>query len=146
MKTWIVSLCFFLVLVTIILPTYAVTQTANQAKSHTIFITGCPTKGTCFHPCQITVTKGDTVTWVNRGTVNHMIISGSGQHGPDGWFSSPVIFSHGTFSHVFDRKGAFPYYDSTNTYAQGVVIVDSSVHSNFVKLQQSYYSDWWCNK
>lgn len=145
MKTGIVSLCFFLILVTIIPTTYA-TQTTNQAKSHTIFITGCPTKGTCFYPCQITVAKGDTVTWANRDTVNHRIISGSGQHGPDGWFSSPVIFSHGIFSHVFDRKGAFPYYDSTNTYAKGVVIVDSSLHSNFVKLQQSYYSDWWCTK
>ena len=145
MKTWAVSLCCFLVLVTIIPTTYA-TQTTNQAKSPTIFITGCPTKGTCFYPCQITVVKGDTVTWVNRGTVNHRIISGSGQHGPDGWFASPAIFPYGTFSHMFDRKGAFPYYDTTNTYAQGVVIVDSSVHSNFVKLQQSYYSDWWCNK
>ena len=141
MKTWIVSLCFFLALITIIPTTYAI-QTTNQAKYHAIFITGCPTRGTCFYPCQITVSKGDTVTWVNLSTINHMIISGSGQHGPDGWFSSPVIFSHGVFSHVFDRKGAFPYYDSTHTYAQGVVIIDSSIRSNFVKLQQSYYSDW----
>lgn len=141
MKTWIVSLCFILVLVTIIPTTYATSQISNQAKSHIIFITGCPTRGTCFYPCQITIPKGDTVTWANS-TANHMIISGSGQHGPDGWFSSRTIFSHGTFSHVFDRKGAFPYYDGTHTYAQGVVIVDSSIYSNFVKLQQSYYSDW----
>jgi plastocyanin len=141
MKTWIIPLCFFLVLASTIPTTYA-TQTTNQAKSHTVFITGCPIKGTCFYPCQVIIVKGDTVTWVNRGTINHRIISGSGQHGPDGWFASPVIFSHGIFSHVFDRKGAFPYYDSTHTYAQGVVIVDSSAYSNFVKLQQSYYSDW----
>lgn len=107
---------------------------------------GCPINESCFIPCQITVAKGDTVTWVNRDTVNHMIISGSGQRGPDGWFSSQVILPHGIFSHIFDRKGAFTYYDNVNTYAQGVVIVDSSLHSNFVRLQQSYFSDWWCTR
>lgn len=145
MTVQIIALCFALVLVTTIPTSYSQTNT-QASKSHAIFIMGCQTNQACFFPCQITVAKGDTVTWVNRDTVNHMIISGSGQHGPDGWFSSPVIFSHGIFSHVFDRKGAFTYYDSTNTYAQGVVIVDSSIHSNFVKLQQSYFSDWWCTR
>ena len=141
----IIALCFALVLVTTIPTSYSQTNT-QASKSHTIFIMGCQMIQACFFPCQITVAKGDTVTWVNRDTVNHMIISGSGQHGPDGWFSSPVIFSHGTFSHQFDRKGAFPYYDSVNTYSQGVVIVDSPTNSNFVKLQQSYFSDWWCTR
>ncbi len=143
----IIALCFALVLVTTTPTTYAYSQTNSQAsKSHIIFITGCSMKRSCFIPCQITIPKGDSITWMNRDTINHMIISGSGQRGPDGWFSSQVIFSHGTFSHVFDRKGAFTYYDSTNTYSQGVVIVDSSIRSNFVKLQQSYFSDWWCTK
>ena len=146
MKKWtMISLCI-IVLVATIPSTFAYTQTTNTSKTHIVYITGCATKDSCFIPCQITIPKGGTVTWVNLDTVNHMIISGSGQHGPDGWFSSPVIFSHGTFSHQFDRKGAFPYYDSTNTYAQGVVIVDSPTNSNFVKLQQSYYSNWWCTR
>ena len=143
----IIALCFVWVLITTIPASYAYSQTNSHGiNSHTVFILGCPVKGACFFPCQITVAKGDTVTWVNRDMVDHMIISGSGQHGPDGWFSSPVILSHGIFSHVFDRKGAFTYYDNTDTYAQGVVIVDSSLNSNFVKLQQSYFSDWWCTK
>jgi plastocyanin len=147
MTASIIELCFVVVIVTTIPIPYAYSQTNSQtSKSNTISIMRCPMNGSCFFPCQITVAKGDTVTWVNRDTINHMIISGSGQRGPDGWFSSPVIFSHGMFSHVFDRKGAFTYYDSTNTYAQGVVIVDSSLYSNFVKLQQSYFSDWWCTR
>ena len=141
-KFQVISLCIVLVLVTIIPTTYASSQTS---KSPTVYIIKCG-QGSCFVPCHITVPKGGIVTWVNWDTVSHMIISGSGQHGPDGWFSSPVIFSHGTFSHQFDRKGAFPYYDSVNTYAQGAVIVDSPTNSNFVKLQQTYYSDWWCTR
>jgi len=138
----IIALCFVLVLASTIPSTFAYTQTS---KTHAVFITGCG-QSSCFIPCQITIPKGGTVTWINLDTVNHMIISGSGQHGPDGWFSSPVIFSHGIFSHQFDRKGAFPYYDSVNTYSQGVVIVDSPTNSNFVKLQQSFFSDWWCTR
>src|ERR1700687_534908 len=140
----IIALCFVLVLSTTIPTSYSQTNT-QASKTHTVYIIGCG-QGACFIPCQITIPKGGTVTWVNLDTVNHMIISGSGQHGPDGWFSSPVIFSHGTFSHQFDRKGAFPYYDSVYTYSQGVVIVDSPINSNFVKLQQSFFSDWWCTR
>ena len=142
-KLQVISLCLVLVLSSSIIPaTYAYTMTS---KSHTVFIIKCG-QSSCFIPCQITIPTGDIVTWVNWDTVSHMIISGSGQHGPDGWFSSPMIFSYETFSHEFDRKGAFPYYDSVNTYSQGVVIVDSSTNSNFVKLQQSFFSDWWCTR
>lgn len=143
----IIALCFALILITTISTSYAYSQrNIHGSNSHTVLIVGCSTKGACFFPCQITVAEGDTVTWINKDIVYHMIISGSGQHGPDGWFSSQTISSHGIFSHVFDRKGAYTYYDNRNTYAQGVVIVDSSVHSNFAKLQQSYFSDWWCTK
>ncbi|MDE1770797.1 MAG: hypothetical protein KGI28_09665 [Thaumarchaeota archaeon] len=144
----VIALCFTFVLIANSNPSVqAYSQNNNQeSKSHAIYIIGCPLMGTCFIPCQTTVVKGDTITWVNRDTVDHRIISGSGQRGPDGWFSSPVILPHGTFSHMFDRKGAFTYYDSINTYGQGVVIVDSSLNSNFVKLQKTYFSDWWCTK
>ncbi|WP_101477691.1 cupredoxin domain-containing protein [Candidatus Nitrosotalea bavarica] len=75
-----------------------------------------------------------------------MIIGGNGQGGSDGQFSSFIMPQNGIFSHVFDRKGAFTYYDSMNPLAQGVVIVDSSLNSNFVKLQESYFTDWWCTR
>ena len=119
---------------------------SQENKAHVISIMDCPMKKSCFTPCQTIVLKGDVVVWKNRDTNNHMIISGSGQHGPDGWFSSQVISQQKTFSHTFDRKGVFTYYDSTNTYSQGVIIVDSPLDSNFVKIQKSYFSNWWCTK
>jgi len=73
------ALCFAFVLITAIPTSYAYSQINNQgSKSHTISIIECPMKGSCFIPCQITVAKGDTVTWINKDTVDHMIISGSG--------------------------------------------------------------------
>jgi len=83
--------------------------------------------------------------WANRDTVSHMIIAGN-DGGPDGQFSSSIIPQNGIFYHEFDRKGAYTYYDSTSPSSQGVVIVDSSPDSDFVKLQQSYFANWWCTR
>ena len=142
----VIALCFTFALVSYSNPlSYAINSTPNYGQTQT-YIFGCPIYGTCFTPCKTTVTIGNTVTWINKDTREHMISSGSGQSGPDGWFSSPVIFPHGVFSHKFDRKGVFVYFDNMHPYAQGVVIVDSSINSDFVKLQKSYFSDWWCTK
>jgi plastocyanin len=143
-----ITLCLVFTLITSSIPTsHAYLQKSNQeSKSHIIFITNCSVKKSCFYPCQTTIVKGTSATWINRDVADHMIISGSGQHGPDGWFSSRIISQNGVFSHTFDRKGVFTYYDSINPYSQGVIIVDSSIQSNFVKTQQSYFTDWWCAK
>lgn len=138
-KTRLITGFIFLLILTSIPFAYAEVQ-KNQNQ---VYIIGCPTRGeSCFTPCQITIKTGDTVTWFNKDSRIHMITSGSGQGGPDGWFSSKAISSHGTFSHTFDRKGAFAYYDNLHPYAQGVVIVDGSLQSPFVKMHQLFFSDW----
>lgn len=106
-----------------------------------ISIIGCENES-CFSPCQTTILKGNTVTWTNLDSITHMIVSGSGQNGPDGWFSSSFIPPHGEFSHKFERTGAFVYYDILHPYTQGVVIVGSAVDSSYVHLAQSFFSDW----
>lgn len=141
-KTKIVSSFILLLILTSIPFSYAeVQKNQNQA-----YIIGCPKRGdSCFTPCQITVKMGDTVTWFNRDSRIHMITSGSAQGGPNGWFSSKAIAPNGIFSHTFDRKGAFTYFDNLHPYAQGVVIVDNSLQSSFVKMHQLFFSDW-CNR
>ncbi len=139
-----IFLSVLLLLVTSI--SYSSAEKIDSSKNHVVSITGCKTYGVCFVPCQITVLKGDTVTWVNRDTKFHMVISGNNQGGPDGWFSSSFIPQNGAVFHKFDRKGVFTYFDNTSPSGQGVVIVDSSLDSNFVKTHKAYFSDWWCTK
>ncbi len=110
-------------------------------QTKTVSIIGCG-NGSCFFPCQTTIVKGSTVTWVNRDSVMHMVVSGSGQRGPDGWFASSYIPQHGTFSHKFDRIGSFVYFDLLHPYTEGVIIVGPSIDSPYVHLQQSFFSDW----
>lgn len=107
----------------------------------TILITDCTT-GACFSPCQVTVTQGETITWINSGSFAHMITSGSSQRGPDGWFASSFIAPHGTYSHKFDRVGPFTYFDNLNPSSAGVVIVGKTLDSAQTRLQQSFFSDW----
>jgi plastocyanin len=130
---------FILLLITSSIPLSYADLEKNQRQ---IDIIECPIRESCFSPCQTTITIGDTVIWINKDVKDHMISSGSGQSGPDGWFSSTIIPSHGIFSHTFDRKGVFVYFDNMHPYMQGVIIVDSSLQSSFIKMQQSYFSDW----
>ncbi|MHB8546799.1 MAG: cupredoxin domain-containing protein [Nitrosotalea sp.] len=122
---------------------YADVQTPTNET--TVFITDCGTAGTCFSPCQITIVKGDAITWINSGSSTHMITSGSDQSGPDGWFASSFIAPHGVFSHKFDRVGPFTYFDNLHPSSAGVVIVEKTKDSAQDHLQQSYFSDW-CNR
>lgn len=140
-KTGIFTI-FTLLLITASIPLSYADLERNQKQA---YIIGCPTRGSCFSPCQTIITTGDTLTWTNKDTKDHMISSGSGQSGPDGWFSSTIIIPHGIFSHKFDRKGVFVYFDNMHPYVQGVIIVDSLPQSSFIKMQQSYFSDW-CNR
>lgn len=118
----------------------AFVEKQNQSTNQ-VSILGCE-KGSCFSPCQTLVLKGDTVTWTNLDSITHTIVSGSGQSGPDGWFSSSIILPHGTFSHKFERSGAFVYYDILHPYVEGVVIVGSVMNSSYVHLAQSFFSNW----
>ncbi len=145
-KLKIVIFSWLLVILIANIPTsaaYAEKQNKSSATSR-VYIIGCE-RGGCFVPCQTVILKGDTVTWINLDRMTHTIISGSGQGGPDGWFSSSFIPSHGAFSHKFERTGAFVYFDIIHPYAQGVVIVSSSMDSPYVHLTQSFFSDW-CNR
>ena len=118
---------------------------SNQMQSNgtkKIFIVDCQWSGTCFNPCQTTIVKGDTVTWINLSNSVHMIVSGSGQSGSDGWFGSSYIASHGIFSYKFDRVYPFVYFDILHSKSEGVIIVGSTIDSSQVHLMQTYFSDW----
>lgn len=120
----------------------AYVEKQNQSsKANKVYILGCK-KGSCFSSCQTIILKGDTVIWTNLDSITHMVVSGSGQSGPDGWFSSSFIPQHGTFSHKFERTGAFVYYDILHPYTEGVVIVGSGLYSSYVHLAQSFFSSW----
>jgi len=62
-----------------------------------------------FVPESLNVARGDMVTWVNRGAVQHTSTSGTDGI-PDGRWDSPAMAPGDSFQRVFDSTGTFPYY------------------------------------
>ena len=139
-KLGVVIFSFLLIILIANIPvSSAFVEKQNQSsKTNQVHIIPCE-KGSCFSSFQTITLKGDTVTWTNLDSTTHMIVSGS-QGRPDGWFSSSFISSHGTFSHKFERTGAFVYYDILYPYTKGVVIVGSAMDSSYVHIAESFFS------
>src|ERR1051326_4138921 len=71
---------------------------AATTKAVSIFSSG-------FSPKSVTITEGDTVTWVNRDTVNHQVLADRGQ------FVSPILKPRQTYSFTFNAAGTYGYKD-----------------------------------
>lgn len=62
-----------------------------------------------FNPSVISISVGETVTWVNESNLVHTVTSGaSGNH--DGNFDSGSVPPGGEFSHTFQTAGSYEYF------------------------------------
>lgn len=68
-----------------------------------------------FQPAEITIQKGNSVTWVNRDSVAHTVT------GKD--FDSGRLNMDQTFQKTFNETGTFEYYCKPHPYMIGKVIV-----------------------
>src|SRR3954467_135725 len=90
----------------------AVAGPAGAATTKTVNIFG-----SAFSPKSITITEGDTVTWVNRDNANHQILGDKGQ------FVSAILRPRQTFSFTFNAAGTYTYKDELNRKLRGAVVV-----------------------
>jgi plastocyanin len=72
-----------------------------------------------FLPSVITIKKGDGVTWTNKDSAQHTIVSDSGSE-----ISSTSLSKGGTYSHTFSSSGTFSYHCSVHPSMKGKVIVE----------------------
>lgn len=72
-----------------------------------------------FHPATLTVTKGSTVTWINKDDDVHTIKSAGGPEA----FDSPALDTGNQFEFTFHRAGIYHYICSVHPYMHGVVVV-----------------------
>ena len=101
-----------LLLLLLIVPTFAVAASGIAASSTAVSITS-----TGFHPSRVTVAAGDSVTWTNNDAVRHQVV------GNDGSFSSPVLSAKQSFTHEFKAGGTFVYHDGLHPTLRGGVTV-----------------------
>lgn len=62
-----------------------------------------------FVPSTLEITKGTTITWVNKDSFNHTASSGTPDN-PTTLFESGSMGQNDTFSFTFDSVGVFKYY------------------------------------
>ncbi|MET0481215.1 MAG: plastocyanin/azurin family copper-binding protein [Mycetocola sp.] len=88
-----------------------------------------------FMPETLTVSAGDTVTWVNGESITHTITSGTfsdvdettglrGSETPDGLFDQRLGEKGGTFSYTFETAGTYPYFCDIHDGMNATVVVE----------------------
>jgi plastocyanin len=75
-----------------------------------------------FVPNAKTISPGTTITWVNKDSFNHTVVSGTPGN-PDGKFASSALGPNGTFPHTFNDVGTYPFYCSIHTSMTGTITV-----------------------
>ena len=72
-----------------------------------------------FSPPNITVKKGDSVTWTNKDTVPHTVTENDNQQGPN----SSTLSSGEKYSFTFNTVGTFQYHCTIHPDMKGTVVV-----------------------
>lgn len=99
-----------LILVTAIL--LAAPATSAGAATVTVSI-----RASGFVPERVTIDTGDRVTWVNRDTRNHQVVSDAGA------FVSPILRPGQSYTFTFRASGTYRYRDALEPSERGTVIV-----------------------
>jgi plastocyanin len=76
-------------------------------------------QNSAFDPVTITVATNTTITWTNKDGMAHTVTSNTA-----GQFDSGTINANGTWSHLFDTPGTFPYHCIFHAGMTGTVIVN----------------------
>lgn len=75
-------------------------------------------QGNAFSPAEITIKQGESVTWVNKDSVGHTVVSLT--------FTSTLLDTGQSFTQVFASAGTFEYRCSVHPSMSGKIIVTNT--------------------
>jgi len=84
---------------------------------------GCENDDICYIPSEITVEKGQQVTWMNEDSAFHSVTSGF-YDSPTNLFDSGYLDPYESFSFTFNESGTFDYFCTLHPWMEGQVIVE----------------------
>jgi len=88
--------------------------TASSVNEHDIEI-----QGFAFSQSELTIKKGETVTWTNLDEISHTVTSDE-----DAVFESPLLKKGQSFSHTFTEAGVYSYHCSPHPNMEAKIIVE----------------------
>jgi LPXTG-motif cell wall-anchored protein len=86
-------------------------------KAHAAAPGSVTIKDFSYGPAAVTVSAGDSVTWVNQGPTKHSATA------KDGSFDTGLLAKGGSASHTFTKAGTFSYVCSIHPFMHGTVKV-----------------------
>ena len=93
-------------------------STAAWAANSSAQIVNCPPASGCFTPNPIQIKVGDTVTWMNNGSITHTSTSDTGA-----WDTGPIASGATSSAVSFNTAGTFAYHCSIHPSMTARVIV-----------------------
>lgn len=88
------------------------TQSQQNVPANTVYI-----QNFAFNPTSLTVKAGTTVTWVNKDSTTHTVISDNGA------FPSGDLNPGSNYTYTFNKTGTYPYHCSIHPSMTGTVTV-----------------------
>ena len=79
----------------------------------------------CYKPYEVDISPGSTVTWVNNDNRTHTATAGTPNGGPVAAFDSGAIPPGQSYTQFFGTMGKFSYYDKTDMWPSGIVVVSN---------------------
>jgi len=84
---------------------------------------GCEETDRCYIPSIITISAGESVTWVNEDSAFHSVTSGF-YDAPIDLFDSGYMDPFESYTLTFDEAGTFDYFCTLHPWMDGQVIVE----------------------
>ncbi len=75
-------------------------------------------------PENLTISKDTTVTWVNKDSTYHQIVSGNPDTGPSNIFYGDYFGPSESYNVTFDNAGIYQYYDPNWSHINGQITVE----------------------
>lgn len=100
---------------------FAILSITNSCKKMSMDVPGANEvfiQGMAFSPSTITISSGTTITWTNKDGKAHTVTSDTDL------FDSGSIGDTGTWSHIFNTVGTFPYHCTIHPTMTASVVVN----------------------
>ena len=88
-------------------------QTQSAANTVTI-------QNMAFNPSTLNVKVGTTVTWINKDSVTHDVVSDTGL------FTSGNLTNGISYNYTFNQTGSFPYHCAIHPSMTGTIVVSTN--------------------
>ena len=105
---------------------------AQEEEDFTITINPGATNSASQNPIapeNLTISKDTTVTWVNKDSTYHQIISGNPDTGPSNIFYGDYFGPSESYNVTFDNAGIYQYYDPNWSHINGQITVEDVENS-----------------